>query len=79
MVYGKEGCHLCDEVEEAIRSLAGFRGSLTVVDIEKDPALQARYLVRVPVVTVGGKEVFEASMMDLRGLWRKQLSALLKR
>ena len=78
VVYGKEGCHLCDDVEAEIRSLAEFGGSLTVVDIEKDPALKTRYWMRIPVVMVGGREVFEASKMDLEGRWRKRLHALLK-
>lgn len=78
VVYGKDGCHLCDEVEAEIRSLAEFVGSLTVVDIEKDPALQAKYSVKIPVVTVGGREVFEASMMDLKGAWRKRFPAFLR-
>jgi hypothetical protein len=78
VVYGKEGCHLCDEVEAEIRSLAELGGSLTVVDIEKDLALKKEYWMRIPVVTVGGREVFEARMMDLEGAWRKRLPALLK-
>lgn len=78
VVYGKDGCHLCDEVEAEIRSLAEFVGSLTVVDIEKDPALKAKYSVKIPVVTVGGREVFEASMMDLKGAWRKRFPAFLR-
>lgn len=78
LVYGKEGCHLCDEVEAEISLLGEFRDVLTVVDIEQDPALHAKYWMRIPVVVVGGREVFEARMMDLGGKWRKQLPALLK-
>lgn len=78
VIYGKEGCHLCDAVEAEVRSLAEFRGSLSIVDIEKDFALKKKYWMRVPVVTVGGREVFEARMMDLEGRWRKRLPALLK-
>lgn len=78
VVFGREGCHLCDAVEAEIRSLGEFRDALTTVDIEKDPALHAKYWMRVPVVTVGRREVFEASMMDLEGRWRRRLPALLK-
>jgi Glutaredoxin-like domain (DUF836) len=78
VVYGKEGCHLCDDVEAEIRSLAESGGGLTVVDIEKDLTLKKKYWMRIPVVTVGGREVFEARMMDLEGKWRKRLPALLK-
>jgi glutaredoxin len=78
VVFGKEGCHLCDEVKTEIASLGEFGVALTVVDIEKDSALEAKYWMRIPVVTVGGREVFEASMMDLKGMWRKLLPELLK-
>lgn len=78
VVFGREGCHLCDDVEAEIRSVIEYRDALTVVDIEKDPTLYARYWMRIPVVTVGGREVFEASLMDLEGRWRKRLPALLK-
>ncbi|MDG7008533.1 MAG: glutaredoxin family protein [Nitrososphaerota archaeon] len=78
VVFGREGCHLCDAVEAEIRSLEEFRDALTAVDIEKDPTLHAKYWMRIPVVTIGGREVFEASMMDLEGRWRRRLPALLK-
>ena len=78
VVFGKEGCHLCDEVKAEIASLGEFADALTVVDIEKDSGLRARYWMRIPVVTVGGREVFEASMMDLKGMWRKRLPGLLR-
>ena len=76
-VFVKEGCHLCDMVEEEIRSAAGQEVDLTVVDIDSDPALQERYWVRIPVVTVNGEEIFEAKMMDLKGRWRERLSSLI--
>lgn len=76
VIYGKEGCHLCEAVEAEVRS-KGTGIALTVVDVERDATLQSRYLIRVPVVTVGGKEVFEANMMDPQGEWRKRLLSLL--
>lgn len=79
VIYGKEGCHLCDDVEAEISSLAEYRDALTVVDIAEDSALQAKYWMRVPVVTVDGEEVFEARMMDPGGSWRERLLAALKR
>lgn len=51
---------------------------LTVVDIDGDPVLHDRYILRVPVLTVGDKEVFEAKMMDTRGRWKATLESLLK-
>jgi hypothetical protein len=65
-------------VEAEIRSMKGVRADVTVVDIDKDPALHDRYWMRIPVVTVGGKDVFEAKMMDLEGRWKKRLPSLLE-
>ena len=76
-VFGREGCHLCEAVEAEIRSIKGAAASVTVVDIDQDKALQARYWMRVPVVAVGGREVFEAKLMDAEGRWRKRLVAAL--
>lgn len=78
VIFGKEGCHLCDAVEAEIRSMEGIGAGLSVVDIGRDPALHERYWMRVPVVTVGGREVFEAKMMDLEGRWKQRLPSLLR-
>lgn len=78
VVYSRKGCHLCEEVEREVRSKEGAMVSLTVVDIDGGRLLQARYLTRVPVVTVGGREVFEGKMMDVGGRWRKKLAEMLE-
>ena len=60
VLYGKAGCHLCDEARaeiEAVRARRGFQ--LTEVDVSLDPVLYARYGERIPVVVVGGEEAFE--------------------
>ena len=59
-LYSRPGCHLCDEARQAlerVRQQAPFE--LHEVDIERDDALHARYLERLPVVAVDGEEVFE--------------------
>jgi hypothetical protein len=60
VLYGKAGCHLCDEARAEIESVRA-RGpfALTEVDVSLDPVLHARYGERIPVVTVAGTEVFE--------------------
>ena len=58
-LYTRRGCHLCEQAESVIRHLAPGRAHVEVVDIDGDPQLQARYTVRVPVVTVDGVEVAE--------------------
>jgi glutaredoxin len=59
-LYGRPGCHLCDEAREALerlRAKAAF--ALEEVNIEDDDALHARYLERIPVIALDGRELFD--------------------
>jgi len=59
LVYGRPGCHLCEEalsVIQAVRARVDF--DLREVDIESDDALLAHYLERIPVVVIDGRETF---------------------
>jgi glutaredoxin len=59
-LYGKPGCHLCDDalaVLERVRAERPF--ALERVDITLDPALNRRYGERIPVVELDGEELFE--------------------
>jgi len=59
-LYGKPGCHLCDDarkVVEAVRADVGFE--LSEVDITLDPVLANRLGERIPVVEIDGTEVFD--------------------
>jgi glutaredoxin len=59
-LYGRPGCHLCDEAREAllrVRKEAPFE--LLEIDIERDDELFKRYLERIPVVCLNGEELFE--------------------
>lgn len=77
MLFSKEGCHLCEAVEAEIRSMrAGIR--LTVVDIDDDEELHDRYWLKIPVVRLGGEDVFDARMMDAAGGWKQRLALLLR-
>jgi hypothetical protein len=59
-LYGRPGCHLCDDARAALlRVRATHPFLLEERDIEADDALLARYLERIPVVAVDGTEVFE--------------------
>ena len=58
-LYGRPGCHLCDDAREAILALAGDRIELLEVDIEANDRLLSAYLERIPVVEVGGRVVSE--------------------
>jgi len=66
-LYGRPGCHLCDEAEATLRRIArDLPVLLTVVDIEGDEALLRRYLFEIPVVTVDGSEVARAPISPVR-------------
>jgi glutathione S-transferase len=59
-LYGRPGCHLCDDARAALDRLQGvapFR--LQEVDIEADDRLLLAYLERIPVVALDGEELYE--------------------
>ena len=59
-LYGRPGCHLCDDAREALeRVRAELPFTLHEVDIEADDALLRRYLERIPVVSLDGEELFD--------------------
>jgi glutaredoxin len=60
VIYGRPDCHLCEQalvVIERVRTRVAFE--LQEIDIESDDALFKRYLERIPVVAVDGRELFE--------------------
>ncbi|MDX1696741.1 MAG: glutaredoxin family protein [Thiohalobacterales bacterium] len=57
-VYVRRGCHLCTDMVVALYRLQGELGfELTEVDIDRDPALVARYDTLVPVLVGGEAEL----------------------
>jgi hypothetical protein len=60
-LYGRPGCHLCDEARTGLEQLrrAGVGFTLREVDIEADPELHRRLLELIPVVEVDGERVSE--------------------
>jgi glutaredoxin len=58
-LYGREGCHLCEEARVAIEALARELGGIELreVDIETDEGLLRTHLERIPVVELDGREV----------------------
>ena len=60
VLYGKAGCHLCDEAREVV---AGVRAQhpfeLQEVDVSIDPELNRLYGERIPVLALDGDELFE--------------------
>jgi glutaredoxin len=59
-VYGRPGCHLCDDalaVLERLRAEIPF--AVETVDIEADAALLRAYLERIPVIALDGAELYD--------------------
>ena len=63
VLYSRPGCHLCDvarEVLAAERECTPFE--LEEISIEGDDALELEYQIRIPVVEIDGREVFEVEV-----------------
>jgi thioredoxin reductase (NADPH) len=57
-VLSRGYCHLCDEMVEQLRGLQARLGfALEVRDVDDDPALEARFGERVPVLLAGEDEL----------------------
>ena len=60
ILYGRPGCHLCDDARDAlarVRQRVPFE--VREIDITTDDALHARYLERIPVIALDGQELFD--------------------
>jgi glutaredoxin len=66
VLYGRPGCHLCDEARTVLERIGH---PFEEVDIEVDDELLARYLERIPVVALDGAELYDffVDEGDLRG------------
>lgn len=61
VLYGRNKCHLCEEVELMIRCLSEeFPLRLQVVDIEADPILHEQLMLVIPAVAIDGELVFRS-------------------
>ena len=57
-VYSRNYCHLCDDMIAGLQSMqARFRFTLKVVDVDRNPALEALYGDDVPVLAHGAHEL----------------------
>lgn len=58
-VFTREGCHLCDEAISLLRSRARRHGLvITMVDITENDAHFEKYVEKIPVVRVQGRDRF---------------------
>jgi glutaredoxin len=59
-LYGKPGCHLCEEARSVVEHVRERRPfDLEEVDITRDPSLEALYRERIPVIAIDGQEALE--------------------
>ena len=60
-LYGRPGCHLCEEAREGLLELRreGTRFELREVNIESEEGLHRSMLELIPVVEVEGERVSE--------------------
>jgi glutaredoxin len=59
-LYGRPGCHLCDDAREVIERVRAHTDfELHELNIEDDEQLLRRYLERIPVVAIDGRDAFE--------------------
>jgi hypothetical protein len=68
-------CGLCEEALAALRRVSR-RTPLDIerVDVTRDPALEARYVVRVPVLVVGDAELDGAALDEAAiGRWLDEI------
>ena len=57
-VYSRRACHLCDVMMAGLRKLqAEYAFDVTVIDIDTDAMLRARYDHDVPVLAHGEREL----------------------
>jgi glutaredoxin len=56
VLYSRPGCHLCDDARTVLERVGH---PFDEVDITTDDALHARYLERIPVITIDDDDAFE--------------------
>ncbi|WP_134741207.1 glutaredoxin family protein [Nocardioides sp. 503] len=56
-LYGRPGCHLCDDARAVIEKVCADTGEEYVeVSVDDDPELQRRFTDEVPVTFVDGRQ-----------------------
>jgi glutaredoxin len=64
-LYGKPGCHLCDDAREVVQRVRARRPfELREVDVSLDPVLYREYGERIPVLALDGEELFEFHVQE---------------
>lgn len=57
-LYGLAGCHLCENMREAVERLRGeFEFDLREVEVDCGPEIENRFAEHIPVLTDGDEEL----------------------
>ncbi|KMW44009.1 glutaredoxin family protein [Ralstonia insidiosa] len=65
-LYGRSYCHLCDDMKVALEPFQrGFSFVLHEVDVDSDPALEARFGELVPVLMTGAPDAPHGEAQEL--------------
>jgi len=59
-IYSKPGCHLCDDMKAIVDRVVRRSAqpiAVEEIDISRDPALEARYGLEIPVLMVDGRKI----------------------
>lgn len=71
VLYGRERCHLCEEMFEDLQVLLGrYRVSLQEVDVDQHPELRERFGRRVPVLVSEDGQLLAEGRLDPQSLQR---------
>ncbi|XKH61012.1 glutaredoxin family protein [Halomonas sediminis] len=71
-LYTTLGCHLCEQLEALVHTLANDAVVLSHVEISDDAALMERYGMRIPVVMdEAGKELDRGFELERLSEWLK--------
>ena len=64
-IYSKPGCHLCDDMKAVVARLSRtVPVRIEEVDISRDPELDARYGLEIPVLLVDGQKAAKYHITD---------------
>ena len=64
-LYGRDGCHLCDEMRAVVERMArDLSFAVEEVDVDSDPSLVQAYGHDVPVLCINGRKAFKYRVDD---------------
>lgn len=71
VLYGRERCHLCEEMFEDLQALLGhYEISLQEVDVDSEPRLRERFGQRVPVLMSEHGQLLAEGRLEPQSLQR---------